>query len=150
MAYTHDDWKNNFKLNKLFKGLIPLYDENNIDITDEMLLSLLEIAEGILPQGLVSYFSDAEMIQILNWTVAHLLDYYDFKNDYSETKTLIRNASSKSADGLSKSYQDIAKMKGGEEGMFPSLNDFLNTTGYGRLVCPYLERMAGSVGGFVV
>lgn len=121
--------------------------DGSTDITSSVLSELLDVALKILPQGIIEYHDAPTVTKAVDYTVAHLMAYFDYKDSYGEASAMIRNASSRSADGLSISYSEVAKLKGD---MFPSLNDYLNTTPYGRIVCLYIEKMAGSPGAFVV
>lgn len=148
-TYTKAQWISAFKASKLFQGPFPIMN-GSTDVTDDILSGVLEVAMQILPGGIIDYQNVDSMKNVLNYTVAHVLTFFDYKDDYAEVKSLVRNASSRSADGLSISYQEVSKMKSADTEMMSSLNDFFNTTPYGRMVCLYLEQMVGPVGAFVV
>jgi hypothetical protein len=131
----------------LFPEFVPILNESSVDVTDATITTFCYLATDILPQALVTYLSETSMSNMVMYMTAHLMSYYNVKDGYADARTLIRNATSMSADGLSVGYEGIAKMKGD---MFPSLTDFLNTTAYGRMVALYLEKMSGTVGGFIV
>jgi hypothetical protein len=142
---TVADWIANFKIN--FPEFATITDNNGNDVTSATLTYYLYLAMDLLPQGAIEYFSVPRMTKVVDYMVAHLLQYYDILNNYSSAKSLMRTTSSMSANGLSISYSDIAKLRGE---MFSSLNDFLNATAYGRTVSIFLNQMAGSCGGFLV
>ena len=139
------EWIESFKA--LLPEFVPILNESEEDVTDSTIQTYLDLTMDMLPQGLVCYLSRASFENMLFFATAHLLTYYNIKDGYAEARTMTRNATSMSANGLSISYEGIAKMKGE---MFPSINDFFNTTAYGRTALVWMERMSGSVGGFVV
>lgn len=138
-------WLVQFKA--LFPEFVPIIDDNGNTVTDDAIADYLGIAMDILPQALVHYLEVPSLARCTQFMTAHLLKYYNVKNGYAESRQLLRNATSMSADGLSVGYEGIAKLRGDS---YPSLNDFLNTTAYGRTVTLYLEKLSGSVGGFIV
>jgi hypothetical protein len=131
----------------LFPEFVPILNESGADVTDATITTYLDIAMDMLPQAIITYLSQTSVNNLVLYTTAHILSYYNVKDGYAEARTMIRNATSMSADGLSVGYESIAKLKGD---MFPSLNSFLNTTAYGRGAALWLEKMSGSVGGFIV
>lgn len=139
------DWITNFKTN--FPEFAVIKDSTGTDVTTTVLTYYLYLAMDMLPQGAIEYFSVPRMTKVVDYMVAHLLQYYDILNSYDETKSLMRTTSSMSANGLSISYNEVAKLRGD---MFATLNDFLNTTAYGKTVSVFMNQMAGSAGGFVV
>lgn len=108
---------------------------------------MIDIAFDIIPDGVIDYLSEGTVKNMSFYTLAHLAAYFDWNNASTEVKSVLRNASSMTASTLSIGYEGIAKMKGD---LFSSLNDFLNTTAYGRIAALYLEKIAGSSGGFCI
>lgn len=145
MAIT--DWRVQFKA--LFPELVPILDDSDPqqDITDDTLDQYLYIVMRMLPQGTVCYLDQTTMQDLVNYSVAHMLVYYNVKDGYGQAKALLRAANSMSADGLSVGYSEVTRLKGDR---FMSLNDFLSSTPYGRTASLYLEKMVGSKGGFIV
>jgi hypothetical protein len=129
-----------------FPEFVPILD-GSTDITDDTIKTYLYIAMDLLPQHLVKYLPQASMQNLINYTTAHLLSYFNIRDGRVEDKSLLRNATSMSASGLSTSYESLAKMKGD---MFSCLHDFLGTTAYGRMATLWLEKMSGTVGGSIV
>lgn len=142
---TLADWLIDFKA--YFPEFSEITDSEGTDVTNTALTYYLDLGTNMLPQGAIEYFTTDRLVTVVNYMVAHLLAYYDVLNAYDTTKSLIRTTSSMSADGLSLSFNEVAKLNGDT---FSTLNDFLNTTSYGRTVAVYLDQMAGSVGGFCV
>jgi hypothetical protein len=138
-------WITAFK--DLFPEFVPILNESSEDVTDSIIETYLDLTMDLLPQSLINYLSKASMQNCLYFATAHLLTYYNVKDGFAEARTLTKNASSMSAQGLSIGFEGFAKLKGD---MFSSLNDFLNTTAYGRTAAISIDKMAGSVGGFVV
>lgn len=136
-TYTTDDFITDFKAR--FSEFASV-DDNDLE-------NFISVACDILPSGLPDYFDSDVIINILMFAVAHLCAYFDITNMSGEVKTVLKNASSMSANGLSISFTDVAKLRGD---FFNAMNDFFSTTSYGRLVCVYLGKIAGSVGGFVI
>jgi hypothetical protein len=139
------DWITSFKA--LFPEFMPILNGSGEDVTDDTISTYLDLTMDMLPQALICYMSRASVMNLLYYATAHMLTYYNIKDGYGEAKTMTMNATSMSAQGLSVSYAEYAKMKGD---MFPSLVDFLNTTAYGRSAALWLEKMSGSVGGFSI
>jgi hypothetical protein len=138
-------WIENFKIN--FPEFKEFKNGEGTDITDTVLTYYLFLAMDLLPQGAIEYFTQDRLAKVVDYMVAHLLQYYDILNSYDSTKSLMRTTSSMSANGLSISYSEVTKLRGE---MFPTLNDWLNTTAYGKSVTVFLNQLAGSVGGYVV
>lgn len=138
-------WLTDFKTN--FPEYSVIEDENGTDVTNTVLTRYLDIAMDLLPQGAVTYFTQTRLIKVVDYTVAHLLQYFDVLNNYDGVKALMRVTGSMSANGLSISYEGIAALRGD---MFSSFNKFLNTTSYGQMVTVWLNTMAGSAGGYLV
>lgn len=130
-----------------FPEFAEIKDEDGNDVTDAAITKYLYLAMNMLPQGMIEYFTRCRLSHLMEYMVAHLLQYFDVLNSYDQTKKLVKNTASMSADGLAISYTEVAKLRGD---MFPSLNDFCNTTAYGRVVAVYLNQMVGTTGGFVV
>jgi len=139
------DWVVNFKA--LIPYFAPILDQNGNDVTDATIETYLNLAMDMLPQGAVEYMCRTTLANALYFTTAHLLTYFNVKDGYAEQAPLLKNATSLSANGLGIGYEGIAQLKGE---MFTSLNDFLNTTSYGRMAVVWLEKMSGPVGGFIV
>lgn len=139
-----DDWVIDFK--ELFPYFVPIMN-GSTDVTDDTIKKYLTLAEDMLPQGAVEYMSRTTLANLLFFTTAHLLTYFNVKDGYSDQATLLKNATSLNANGLGIGYESVAALKGD---MFTSLNDFLNTTSYGRMASTWLEKMSGPIGGLIV
>jgi hypothetical protein len=142
---SKSDWITAFKA--LFPEFVPILNESSEDVTDATIQTYLDLTMDMLPQNIISYLSRASMENCLYFATAHLLTYYNIKDGYAEARTMTRNVTSLSAQGLITGFEAVAKMK---NDIFASLNDFLNATAYGRIAALYLEKMAGTVGGFIV
>jgi hypothetical protein len=142
---SKSDWITAFKA--LFPEFVPILNESSEDVTDATIQTYLDITMDILPQNIIEYLSRASMENMLYYATAHMLSYYNVKDGYAESRTLSKNVTSMSAQGLSTSFESVARMK---NDIFSSLNDFFNTTAYGRAASLYLEKMSGTVGGYVV
>jgi hypothetical protein len=139
------DWVAAFKTN--FPEFSVITDANSVNVTDQVLIYNLNIAMDMLPQGLACRFDSTTLTRITDYMVAHLLTYFDVINNFGQVVGLMRNSSSMAADGLSISYNEIAKYRNDQ---FSSLNDFLNVTSYGKVVAVYVGKITGSGGGFVI
>lgn len=146
-TYTETDLIDEFKFR--FPFFIPIYNGAQQDITDTVLSLEVDIAILLLPEGMACYFDAGELRRIVQYMLAHLLAYAGISNTKGVNNngtafvSLMRLASSKSADGLSISYTDIAEMKGNN---FANLLQFLSTTSYGQKVAIWIAKMNGSVG----
>lgn len=140
------DWIVSFKA--LFPGQFdPILDDSGVDVTDATIEVYLDLTMDLLPQNAVCYLSRSSMQNLLFFATAHMLTYNEVKDGYSESKTLLKNASSMGAPGLNIGFQEVAKMKGE---MFATINDFFSTTAHGVQALTWLGKMSGTVGGFVV
>lgn len=138
-------WITNFKVS--YPEFSVIEDEQGSDVTNTVLTQMVDLAMNMLPQGAVEYFTQERLWLVVDNMVCHLCQYFDIINKYGQAKSLLRATSSMSASGLSISYTDFGHLRGD---MFASLNEFLNTTAYGKIVSVFLNQMAGSCGGYVV
>lgn len=142
---SKSDWITAFKA--LFPEFSSITNDAGEDVTDATIQTYLDLTMDMLPQAIITYLTRASMEKMLYYAVGHMLSYFNVVDGYSEARTLTRNVSSMSAQGLSVGYEAIAKIKGD---VFSSLNDFFSATAYGRTCMIYFEKMSGSVGGFII
>jgi hypothetical protein len=138
-------WIVDFKVK--YPEFAVIKNSDDEDITNTILTQYVDLAMNLLPQGAVSYFTRERLVLVVDYMVCHLLQYFDILNNYEQVKSLLRATSSMSANGLSLSYSEVARLRGD---MFNTLNEFLNTTAYGKMVTIWLNQMAGSAGGYLV
>lgn len=118
-----------------------------VSISDANLQLYYDAMACILPKGLEDMDIDCLMIMLM-YSLAHILQYYDIKNNADGIKKLKKVVNSLSAGGLSTSFDNIQ----GSDNEPKALISFYQTTGYGTLVLQYIMNSGifYSGGGFLV
>jgi len=147
-SYTAIDFREEFKT--CFPEFVPINDSGGSPITDDFLDKTIVIATEVLPEGIADYFDFSYLKRIVMYTLAHILAFFGIKANTSaeEFKNNLRNAASKSADGLSISYESLSSMLTGKPDDF--IIDWLYLTAYGRFAVMYLVKIRGTAGAFCV
>jgi hypothetical protein len=115
-------------------------------LTDDVLDRYIDLSFCNVPSGFVNCGFDCAYKAFL-YGLAHNLAYNNVLGGESSIPSIKKNASSKSADGISISYDNnISK------GVAPNIYNYFSTTSYGIILLSLFDScgLSNSCGGFVV
>lgn len=125
-----------------FKDCFPAF----AGLSDEVLERYIEISFCTVPAGIINCGFDCAYKTFL-YGIAHNLAYFNVLGGEAVVPGMKKNATSKSADGLSIAYENVR-----DSGTPANIYNYFSTTPYGMTLLMMLDNcgLTSSPGGFIV